>query len=84
VLLPLLICTGLAMSPAVTSVVPLVVTVFGGQQSARTIHFFVSCALVLFVLLHVTLVWQSGFRGHMRGMITGRCGGIRATRKKAA
>ena len=36
-----MIWTGLAMSPAVTSVFPFIVTVFGGQQSARTIHFFV-------------------------------------------
>jgi DMSO/TMAO reductase YedYZ molybdopterin-dependent catalytic subunit/thiosulfate reductase cytochrome b subunit len=75
VLLPLMICTGLAMSPAVTSVVPVVVTAFGGQQSARTIHFFVGCALVLFVLVHVALVWHSGFRAHMRAMIASRAGG---------
>jgi DMSO/TMAO reductase YedYZ molybdopterin-dependent catalytic subunit/thiosulfate reductase cytochrome b subunit len=74
VLLPLMICTGLAMSPAVTSVVPAVVTGFGGQQSARTIHFFGGCALALFVLLHVALVWRSGFMAHTRAMITGRTG----------
>jgi len=56
----------------VTSVVPVVVTVFGGQQSARTIHFFVACALTLFVLLHIVLVWQSGFTRQMRAMILGR------------
>jgi thiosulfate reductase cytochrome b subunit len=72
VLTPLMICTGLAMSPAVTSVVPPVVTVFGGQQSARTIHFFVACALGCFVLLHVAMVWRSGFTAHIRAMITGR------------
>ncbi len=75
VLLPLMICTGLAMSPAVTSVVPMVVAVFGGQQSARTIHFIVGCALVLFALVHVALVWHSGFRAHMRAMVAGRPGG---------
>jgi DMSO/TMAO reductase YedYZ molybdopterin-dependent catalytic subunit/thiosulfate reductase cytochrome b subunit len=72
VLFPLIICTGLAMSPAVVSVVPLVVTALGGQQTARTIHFFVACSLVLFVLVHVALVWQTGFRRRMRAMITGR------------
>lgn len=72
VLVPLMICTGLAMSPTVTSVVPLVVTMFGGQQSARTIHFFVTCALTTFALLHIGLVWQSGFKVHMRAMITGK------------
>jgi thiosulfate reductase cytochrome b subunit len=84
VLLPLMICTGLAMSPAVTSVVPLVVTVFGGQQSARTIHFFATCALTVFALLHVALVWQSGFKVHMRGMITGRRSGAGTSRRDAA
>jgi thiosulfate reductase cytochrome b subunit len=72
VLMPLTICTGLAMSPAVTSVVPVVVTVFGGQQSARTLHFFAACALTLFALMHVVLVWQAGFTAHVRAMITGR------------
>ena len=70
-LLPLMICSGLAMSPAVTSVVPVVVTVFGGQQSARTIHFFFACALTLFVLLHIVLVWQSGFTRQLSAMILG-------------
>jgi thiosulfate reductase cytochrome b subunit len=83
-LLPLMICTGLAMSPAVTSVVPAVVTVFGGQQSARTIHFVVACALTLFALLHITLVWQSGFRVHMRAMITGRRNRAGVPREEAA
>ena len=78
-LLPLMICSGLAMSPAVTSVVPAVVTVFGGQQSARTIHFFASCALTLFGLVHVMLVWQSGLRAHMRAMILGRTARPQAT-----
>jgi thiosulfate reductase cytochrome b subunit len=71
-LLPLMIWTGLAMSPAVTSVFPFMVTAFGGQQSARTIHFFVSWALVLFALVHVAMVWQTGFKRRMRAMITGR------------
>jgi thiosulfate reductase cytochrome b subunit len=67
-----MIWTGLAMSPAVTSVFPFLATLLGGQQSARTIHFFVACALVLFALLHVALVWQTGFRSRMRAMIKGR------------
>jgi thiosulfate reductase cytochrome b subunit len=84
VVMPLMVLTGLAMSPAVTSVVPAVVTMFGGQQSARTIHFFAACALTLFVLAHIVLVWQAGFRGHMRAMITGRGGSPRLARKDAA
>ena len=70
-LAPLIMWTGLAMSPAVTSVFPFMVTVFGGQQSARTIHFLAACALVLFFVVHVTLVCQSGFRDRMRAMVTG-------------
>lgn len=69
---PLIIITGLAMSPAVTSVFPVIVNVFGGQQSARTIHFFVSVALVLFLLVHITMVCLAGFKNRMRAMITGR------------
>jgi len=72
VLFPAMIWTGLAMSPAVTAVVPFLVTVLGGQQSARTIHFAVACALVLFLAGHVAMVALSGFRVRMRGMITGR------------
>ena len=68
---PLIIITGLAMSPAVTSVFPVIVNVFGGQQSARTVHFFVSVALVLFLLVHIAMVCLAGFKNRMRAMITG-------------
>jgi thiosulfate reductase cytochrome b subunit len=74
VLFPLVIWTGLAMSPAIASVFPPVVTVLGGQQSARTIHFFVSVFLLFFVLVHVLMVCLAGFRNRMRAMITGRTG----------
>jgi thiosulfate reductase cytochrome b subunit len=74
-LFPLVIWTGLAMSPAVASVFPTVVTVFGGQQSARTIHFFVSVLLSLFVVVHVAMVFLAGFRNRMRAMTTGRNSG---------
>jgi thiosulfate reductase cytochrome b subunit len=50
------------------------VTLLGGQQSARTIHFFVSLALVLFLVVHVVMVCHAGFRSRMRAMITGRAG----------
>jgi thiosulfate reductase cytochrome b subunit len=71
VLFPLVIWTGLAMSPAFVSAVPVTVTSLGGQQSARTIHFFVSLALLFFLLLHVVMVCLAGFRSRMRAMITG-------------
>ncbi|HUI76517.1 MAG TPA: cytochrome b/b6 domain-containing protein [Bryobacteraceae bacterium] len=69
---PLVIWTGLAMSPAIASVFPAAVAVLGGQQSARTIHFFVSVFLVLFLLVHVVMVFMGGFRDRVRAMITGR------------
>jgi len=71
-LFPLMVWTGLAMSPAITAAWPAIVTVFGGQQSARTIHFFVAIALVLFVLVHLAMVIRAGFKDRTRAMITGR------------
>jgi len=72
VLFPLVIWTGLAMSPAIASVAPAAVTLLGGQQSARTIHFFVTIALVLFLLVHVVMVCLAGFRNRVGAMIAGR------------
>ena len=69
---PAMIWTGLAMSPAVTSVWPFLVTVLGGHQSARTIHFFGTVALVLFLVVHVLMICLSGFWKRTRAMITGR------------
>jgi thiosulfate reductase cytochrome b subunit len=74
-LFPLIIWTGLAMSPAFTSAFPASVTLLGGRQSARTIHFFVAVSLLLFLLVHVGMVWFAGFRSRMRTMITGRIDG---------
>ena len=72
ILFPLMIWTGLAMSPAITSVVPALVEVFGGQQSARTIHFIVASLIVIFVLVHIAMVLLAGFTSRMRAMITGQ------------
>jgi thiosulfate reductase cytochrome b subunit len=72
VLFPLIIWTGLAMSPAIASVFPDTVSVLGGQQSARTIHFFVTLFLVLFLLVHIMMICLAGFKNRMRAMITGR------------
>jgi thiosulfate reductase cytochrome b subunit len=71
VLFPLVILSGLAMSPAIASVVPVLRSGFGGQQSARTIHFFVALALVLFLCVHIAMVWLAGFTDRVRSMITG-------------
>jgi len=71
-LFPFVVWTGLAMSPAFVSAVPAAVTVLGGTQSARTLHFFVSVALVLFLLVHLVMVWRAGFVRRVGAMITGR------------
>ncbi len=68
---PLMIWTGLAMSPAVTAAFPFMVELLGGHQSARTIHFIDTVLLVLFLLVHISMVIQAGFRQRMRGMILG-------------
>ena len=73
-LLPLIVLTGFAMSPSLNSVLPGWVDVFGGRQSARTIHFIVAWLLVAFVFVHVFEVIISGFWNHIRSMITGRYG----------
>jgi thiosulfate reductase cytochrome b subunit len=72
VLLPLMVLTGLTMSPAVTAAFPFLFDLFGGRQSARTIHFIVANLLVLFVLIHVVQVMIAGPFNEMRSMITGR------------
>lgn len=72
VLFPMIIWTGLAMSPSFVSAFPAAVNVLGGQQSARTLHFFLTWALVLFLLVHVIMIFVAGFRDRMRAMITGR------------
>jgi thiosulfate reductase cytochrome b subunit len=60
------------MSPRLDSVFPGWVDLFGGRQSARTIHFIVAWLLVAFVLVHVFEVIVSGLWNHLRSMITGR------------
>jgi len=72
ILLPLVVLMGFAMSPRLDSVFPGWVDLFGGRQSARTIHFIVAWLLVAFALIHVFEVIVSGFWNHLRSMITGR------------
>jgi thiosulfate reductase cytochrome b subunit len=74
VLFPLVIWSGLAMSLGFASAFPWSVTLLGGRQSARTIHFFVSLALVLFLFVHVLMVFLAGFWSRTGAMITGRTG----------
>lgn len=72
VLFPLVIWTGLALSPGFISAFPASVNLLGGRQSARTIHFFVCVALALFLVVHVTMVCLAGFWSRTGAMITGR------------
>ena len=72
VLFPLMIWTGLAMSFAFDSAFPLAVRLLGGHQTARSLHFLVTILLVLFLVVHVVMIFVAGFRARMRAMITGR------------
>ncbi len=71
-LVPLMIWTGLAMSPGFTSVFPAVVSTLGGHQAARTIHFFVAVSLVVFLIVHIAMVCLAGLRHRVAAMIKGR------------
>ena len=72
VLLPMVIVMGWAMSPALDTVIPGWVSLVGGRQTARTLHFVAAFALVAFVLVHVFETIISGFWNNVRSMITGR------------
>ena len=67
ILLPVIVLTGLTMSPAVTASCPWLLTMFGAQ-SARTIHFFAAVLLLLFLIVHLVMIIRSGFKPHMRAM----------------
>jgi thiosulfate reductase cytochrome b subunit len=71
ILLPVMVLAGLAMSPGLDSALPLV-SLFGGRQSARTVHFIIAFLLLGFVVLHVAMVVLSGLWNNLRSMITGR------------
>ncbi|MFS8049635.1 cytochrome b/b6 domain-containing protein [Rhizobium sp. BR 314] len=74
VLLPLMLATGLTMSPGMDAGFPFLLDFFGGRQSARSIHFICAWSIVFFVLVHVAMVVLSGLWNNMRSMITGRYG----------
>lgn len=71
-LLPLIVMTGMTMSPAITAAFPFLLKIFFGAQSARTIHFFASAALELFLILHIMMVIKSGFKQQIRAMTIGK------------
>lgn len=72
VLLPLVIVTGLAMAPGMDATVLPVTELFGGRQSARSIHFLCAVGLVVFVVVHLVMVVLAGPFNELRSMITGR------------
>jgi Ni/Fe-hydrogenase b-type cytochrome subunit len=72
ILLPLIILMGMAMSPFLNSLLPGWVDLFGGRQTARTIHFIVAWLLVAFVFIHVFEVIITGLWNNLRSMITGQ------------
>lgn len=71
VLLPLLILSGLALSPGMDAAWPWLTDIFWGRQSARSVHFIAMALLVLFILVHLTLVLLAGPIGEVRSMVTG-------------
>ena len=72
VLLPLMILTGLTMSPAMDAAWPWLQVVFGGRQSARSIHFICAALLLGFILVHLMMVLLAGPINEIGSMITGR------------
>jgi len=71
ILLPLMILTGLTMSPTMNAAWPWLLDVFGGRQSARTIHFICAFSLVAFFVVHILLVLVSGVFNNLRSMTSG-------------
>ncbi len=71
-LLPLVVLAGMTMSPGLDAAFPELLSLFGGRQSARSIHFLTATGIVLFVVVHVVMVLVSGVWNNLRSMITGR------------
>ncbi len=71
-LFPVMLITGLTMSPAVTAALPILLDWSGGLQSARTVHFLTSIALELFLIIHFLMVIVTGFKQHLKAMTIGR------------
>jgi thiosulfate reductase cytochrome b subunit len=70
-ILPLIILTGLAMSPTIDTVAPFLVDIFGGRQTARTIHFAMMLLIVGFFIIHMLMIVAAGPFNEMRSIITG-------------
>jgi len=72
VLLPLMVLSGMTMSPAITAAYPFLLDMFGGFQSARTIHFFTFATLFAFLVVHLAMVLMTGVGRQLRAMTLGR------------
>ena len=72
ILLPLVILTGLTMAPGMNAAWPWLVDLFGGRQSARSLHFIAAFALAAFFIVHILMVILAGPINEVRSMITGR------------
>jgi thiosulfate reductase cytochrome b subunit len=72
IVLPLMLLTGLTMSPAVVTACPWLLDLFGGRQSARSLHFIFAWTIVAFVAVHLLAVLAAGPINEIRSMITGR------------
>ncbi|KQN92549.1 HupC [Sphingomonas sp. Leaf231] len=72
VAIPLVILTGLALSPAMNAAWPWLLEVFGGRQSARSLHFIAMAIIALFTVVHLALVILAGWWNGVRSMLTGR------------
>ena len=72
VLFPLIVLTGLTMSPGFNAIAPFLLDLFGGRQSARSLHFIAANLLVAFLVIHLVEVVVAGAWNEVRSMITGR------------
>jgi thiosulfate reductase cytochrome b subunit len=72
VLFPLIVLTGLTMSPGFNAIAPIFLDIFGGRQSARSLHFIAANLLVAFLVIHLVEVVVAGAWNEIRSMITGR------------
>lgn len=71
VVLPLIVLTGLTMSPGMNAILPWLVDLFGGRQTARTIHFICMALIVLFFVVHIVMVVAAGPLNELRSIVTG-------------
>lgn len=71
IILPMMLITGLSMSPGFNAVGGVLLDIMGGRQSARTLHFISAGLIVGFIVIHVGLVVWTGLFNNMRSMITG-------------